>query len=280
MQTYPAQHGFTTHLTNEGLSPTTISSYSQSITHLINFLEANRPQALADQLNSVTTNDLRAYLSTLQEKRQLTLNSYNKTLSQLNRYFTYLFENQLIDSYPTLPLHGKAAPVKPSTSHGEWINKLPRIIDDPNISFYTRLVLLLIIHGYTISEFLQPGFYRVWEKEPPTVPGEQHFRQSFAAFHHQLSLRQQCDDLFLKQRVNLKNPRLSNSAVHKYLKADAKSLGMKLAPSQLHQEYVLTTLKTMKGEPNTRVMQKLRLSPSSLLYYQRLLIKQQSTDQH
>ncbi|WP_295747641.1 phage integrase N-terminal SAM-like domain-containing protein [uncultured Limosilactobacillus sp.] len=275
MSSYPAEQGFTTFLTNQGLATATIDSYGQTIRQLLTFLAANRPSALANSLNSVNTTDLRAYLNYLQAQRQITLNSYNKTLAQLNRYFTYLFENQLIKHYPTLPLHGKAVQVTARTHSGEWLNKLPRILADQQVSFYTRLTLLLLAHGFTVREFLQPGFVHSCHNLTPVVSGEKQFWTSFAAFHQPLDSKQQCEDLFLKQRTDLANPRLSNSALHKYLHSDERYLGMELSPTKLHQDYLLSKLRALQGEPNSIIMQKLNLTPASLLYYQRLLVNQQ-----
>ncbi len=186
MTHYPAEKGFTTYLTHQGLSQVTIASYGQTIQQLITYLAANRPQAVADALDHVTTDDLRAYLSYLLDERHITMNTYNKTLAQLNRYFTYLFENHLISNYPTLPLHGRAVKNHPRAHLGEWLSKLPRILADDQVSFYTRLTLLIIAHGFTVADFLQPGFWQTWSTVKPTIPGEQEFRQAFAAFHQPL----------------------------------------------------------------------------------------------
>lgn len=275
MAHYPAEKGFTTYLTHQGLSQVTIASYGQTIQQLITYLAANRPRAVADALDHVTTNDLRAYLSYLQDERHITMNTYNKTLAQLNRYFTYLFENHLISNYPTLPLHGRAVKNHPRAHRGEWLSKLPRILADDQVSFYTRLTLLIIAHGFTVAEFLQPGFWQTWATVKPTIPGEQEFRHAFAAFHQLLVDRQQCQDLFLKQRTNLNKPQLTNPALHKYLKADERYLGLSLKPAQLHQDYLLTQLAAMAGQSNNQIMARLHLDPASLLYYQRLLTKLQ-----
>lgn len=277
MSSYPAEKGFTTALTQQDLSPVTIKSYGQTIQRLLTFLAANRPQALIKNLDSVTTTDLRAYLSYLKDERQVTVNSYNKTLAQLNRYFTYLFENHLITTYPTLPLHGQANPTKKREDNAEWLSKLPRILADDEIHFYTRLTLLLCAHGFTVGEFLQPGFVKTWQKIKPTFAGEQHFREAFAQFHQSLADRQQCDDLFLKQRMAIQSPRLTNSGLHKYLHSDEQALGMNLSPSKLHQDYVLSALENNPGQSNQVLMQKLHLDPASLLYYQHLLVKLNSS---
>lgn len=275
MSSYPAEQGFTNFLTNQGLATSTIDSYGQTIRQLLAFLAADRPEALVDSLNSVSTTDLRAYLNYLQTQRKITLNSYNKILAQLNRYFTYLFENQLIEHYPTLPLHGKAVKATARTHSGEWLNKLPRILADQHVSFYTRLTLLLLAHGFTVREFLQPGFVQSCRQLKPVVSGEQQFWTAFAAFHQPLAVKQQCDDLFLKQRTDLANPRLTNPALHKYLHSDERYLGMELSPAKLHQDYLLIKLQALQGQPTSVIMQKLNLTPASLLYYQRLLVNQQ-----
>lgn len=270
---YPYQKVFLQFLTeNQGLAKLTVKTYDITLTNFFNYLMANRP-AFAHQpkLANLTEGDVRAYLNMLQNEEGITLSTYNKILSQMNRYFRYLFTHQLITTYPTLTLHGKAvAPNQQVTT--KWLYNLPAILADENVHFYTRLTLLLTKHGYTVNEFLQPGFYRIYRQLPLANEAEQQFTQAFAGYHKPLQELQNSPDLFLKQRYQPDNPRLSNAALHKYLRQDEQYLGIRLAPQYLHQSYILAQLREHRDLGDAELANRLKLDPASLLYYKRLLL--------
>ncbi|EEW53147.1 site-specific integrase [Limosilactobacillus antri] len=269
---YPYQKAFRRFLSQQDLSPLTIKTYDTSLTNLFSYLQANRPQfARQPTLANLTETDVRAYLSYLQADKQITMTTYNKILSQLNRYFRYLFTHQLINDYPTLTLHGRAvAPNQRVAS--KWLAKLDQLLADDHLHYYTRLTLLLSKYGYTVGEFLQPGFNRVFEQLTLKTPAEEKFRQQFLAYIAPRQQLQVSPDLFLKQRFNPTAPRLSNPALHKFLHQDEEYLGFSLAPKYLHQSYVLLYLASHRQDSDQQLAEALQLDPSSLLYYKRLLI--------
>lgn len=270
---YPYQKVFLHFLTEQqGLAKLTVKTYDITLTNFFNYLMANRPDfAHQPELANLTEGDVRAYLNMLQNEEKITLSTYNKILSQMNRYFRYLFTHQLITTYPTLTLHGKAvAPNQRVTT--KWLYNLPTILADQNVHFYTRLTLLLTKHGYTVNEFLQPGFYRIYQQLPLANEAEQQFVQAFAGYHKPLQELQNSPDLFLKQRYQPDNPRLSNAALHKYLRQDEQYLGMRLAPKYLHQSYILAQLQKHRDLGDAELADRLKLDPASLLYYKRLLL--------
>lgn len=269
---YPYQKSFHQFLSQQDLSPLTIKTYDTTITNLFNFLLSSRPGFASNPtLANLTETDIRAYLSFLQEDKHITMTTFNKILSQLNRYFRYLFTRQLITSYPTLTIHGQAVAPNQRVST-KWLAKLPDILADDHVHYYTRLTLLLSKYGFTVGEFLAPGFYRIWNKLALTAPGEKTFRQQFNTFIHPQQELQKSADLFLKQRFQPDNPRLSNAALHKFLKHDEHYLGFSLAPKYLHQSYILTFLAHHQQLSDQELAQALKLDPASLLYYQRLLL--------
>lgn len=270
---YPYQHSFRRFLTRRELSPLTIKTYDTTLSNLFNYLLANRPQfAQQPELVNLTETDIRAYLAYLQNDKQITMTTYNKILSQLNRYFRYLFTHQLISDYPTLTLHGRA--VEPNQRvASKWLAKLDQLLTDNHLHYYTRLTLLLSKYGYTVGEFLQPGFYQVFNQLTLTSPVEEHFRQRFQEYIAPRQQLQNSADLFLKQRFNPTSPRLSNPALHKFLHQDEEYLGFSLAPKYLHQSYILMYLAAHRQDSDRQLEEALQLDPASLLYYQRLLMK-------
>lgn len=269
---YPYQREFRRFLYQQDLAKLTVKTYDSTLTNLFNFLLANRPQyAAAPGLKNLTEADIRAYLAFLQDNHGITMTTYNKILSQLNRYFRYLFTHQLITTYPTLTLHGRAVAPNQRVST-KWLAKLNLILADEQLHYYTRLVLLLSKHGYTVGEFLQPGFYQVWNQLALSNQDEENFRQQFDHFIAPRQKLQGSNDLFLKQRYQPDNPRLTNAALHKFLRHDQEYIGFSLAPKYLHQSYVLTYLKSHRHDSDQELEQALKIDPASLLYYQRLLL--------
>lgn len=269
---YPYQDRFQLFLNQQGLAPLTIKTYDATLTHFFTFLIENRPEfATSPQLSNLTETDVRAFLTALKEDEKITLSTYNKNLSHLNRYFRYLFTHKLIDIYPTLTIHGKATSNNKRLTT-KWLEKLPEILQDGQIHFYTRLTIFLSSRGYTVSEFLAPGFENVWQKFSPANETEKKFISDFNSFIKPLQELQHSPQIFLKQRFSPDNPGLSNAGLHKYLRQDEGYLGFSLAPKFLHQAYILYELNNHPELSPAQLMEKLRLDPASLLYYQKQLI--------
>lgn len=271
---YPYQKQFQEFLRNQKkLAPLTVHTYDSTLTNFFNYLLANRPAFARDpRLANLTESDVRAYFNTLRTQQGITMGTYNKILSQLNRYFRYLFTHQLITTYPTLTLHGQAVDPGQRIST-KWLAKLDVILQDDHVHYYTRLTLLLVKHGFTVGEFLQPGFYRVFDQVMITDPIEREFLRRYRDFIAPRQALQNSGDLFLKQRYQPDAPQLTNAGLHKYLRADQDYLGFHLAPKYLHQGYILTQLAAHRDLSDGELMDRLKLDPASLLYYQHLLLK-------
>lgn len=273
MDQYPYQTAFHRELKAIGRAQMTIDAYDATLCQLFNYLEDQRPIYAHDpSANNVTETDVRAYLNWLRDEQDITLATFNKVLSQLSRYFRFLFTHQLIDNYPTLTIHGKATKPNQHLST-KWLLKLDDILADDQLQLYTRAVLFLSSRGYTVAEFLQPGFGDVWRSLQPKNAVERDFMKTFAAYIAPIQQLQNCQDIFLKQRLNREHPWISNAGLFKYLKADEDYLGFKLAPKYLHQSYILYEIARHRDATPQELQTRLRLNPQSLLYYQRLLLQ-------
>lgn len=273
MDQYPYQAAFHRELKARGRAPMTIDAYDATLRQLFNYLEDQRPGYAHDpSAKNVTETDVRAYLNWLRDEQDITLATFNKVLSQLSRYFRFLFTHQLIDTYPTLTIHGKATKPNQHLST-KWLLKLDDILADDQIQYFTRAVLFLSSRGYTVSEFLQPGFDDVWRSLQPKNEAEKRFMTAFDEYIAPIQQLQHCQDIFLKQRLNREHPWISNAGLFKYLKADEEYLGIRLAPKYLHQSYILYQLAQHRNATPQELQTMLRLNPQSLLYYQRLLLQ-------
>lgn len=273
MDQYPYQAAFHRELKAKGRAPMTIDAYDATLRQLFNYLEDQRPGYAHDpSVKNVTETDVRAYLNWLRDEQDITLATFNKVLSQLSRYFRFLFTHQLIDTYPTLTIHGKATKPNQHLST-KWLLKLDDILADEHIQYFTRAVLFLSSRGYTVSEFLQPGFGDVWRSLQPKNKAEKRFMTAFDEYIAPIQQLQHCQDIFLKQRLNREHPWISNAGLFKYLKADEEYLGIRLAPKYLHQSYILYQLAQHRNATPQELQTMLRLNPQSLLYYQRLMLQ-------
>ncbi|HAT55386.1 MAG TPA: hypothetical protein DCW31_09160 [Lactobacillus sp.] len=268
-QAYPYQTNFEQHLKREGLASVTIDQYHADLRALFDHLmHVNVGFAADPQLTNVFEGDVRDYLAYRLANHTINPNTYNKTLSHLNNYFKYAFSHHLMQELPTLTMHGKQLS-KPTNVSVKWLDELGEIVEDGQLSFYTRLTLLLINQGFTASEFLQPGFYETFAKLQ-WKPFERQFIRAYQRFIKPLQSKQQSHDLFLKQRLDLEHPQLSLPALHKYLSADGQRLGFSLSPQALHQAFIIVYLQRHEHQDNNTLANTLRLTPQSLRYYQKL----------
>lgn len=222
-------------------------------------------------LSKLEESDIRDYLNMLQTKRGIKPTTYNKVLTHLNVYFSFLFSEKLSKSMPTLALKGLKRPQN-SPVPLTWQTDLHLLLENDQLSYYTRLMLLLLAHYYPINEILRPGFYQILQTEKFT-PEEEKFLEDFRSYIAPRQLRQQSDDLFLKQRFNLAEPQLTLPALHKYLKADQEVCHLPLAPRKLYQAATFNYIKTNQNATDQELCERLRLDGTSLNYYRQELHK-------
>lgn len=263
---------FLTYLSQESLSAATRLSYDQTLSELFNYLNTqDRGFASNPTVDNIFNRDITAYLTMLVEKHQIRPTTYNKLLSQINRYFKFLFTHNLTSELPTIDLHGKNTPSN-QTLNLKWLQLLPDLLVDSKLHPYTKLTLFLISKGYRVAEFMQARFYPEWNKIKAVTPVEQQFMQNFTVFIIPLQQLQNSHDLFLKQRLNIAEPRLTMPGLHKYLKPDSRYVGFDLTPKKLQQSFILQSLQRLADQPAAVLEEKLQLDPQSLLYYQHLLV--------
>lgn len=273
---YPYRDVFLSYLNQQHLAAATQDAHDQTLTNFFEYLlQANVGFAEHPDINNVFDRDIQQYFSWLVTQRHANQATLNKILSHINRYFKYLFTHQLTVHLPTLELHGSHKPDNYQTSI-KWLSLLDTILTDDQVHYYTRLTLFLISKGYQSEEFLQPHFYLEWQNIKPSSPAETAFIRSFTEFIKPIQARQRSSDIFLKQRLDLAHPQLTNPALHKYLHRDSQYLGFSLAPSRLRQSHVLFNLRQLRDLSDSQLETRLHLDPQSLLYYQQLALKRES----
>ncbi len=88
-----------------------------------------------------------------------------------------------------------------------------------------------------------------------------------------MQTKQHSQDLFLKQRIDLVEPRLTLPGLHKYLKADQPKCFLPLIPRKLYQAAIFNALLTKQHLTEQQLSDKLHLDGTSLNYYRQELIR-------
>ncbi|MFC6181597.1 phage integrase N-terminal SAM-like domain-containing protein [Lactiplantibacillus daowaiensis] len=269
---FPYEKSFIAHLTTAGKHPQTIAQYQMTLTDFFNYQQHfNDTFAASGLLADLTENDIKVYLTMLKTNRGYQQSTLNKSLSNLNGYFNYLFEHRVITTLPTFAVKGK--PLVNNHQIDTWPEQLPTLLTNDDIHVYTRAFLLFTSKAYPVSELLAPNFYQQ-VKKITFSPVEHMFLSKLYAFITPLQTQFQTQDLFLKTRQRGTDPHLTLAALHKYLTGDSQRLGLPLKPTTLYQSYILWYLRQHRATEPTAIMQTLRLDLTSLGYYQNLLRQQ------
>lgn len=266
---YPYQDSFEEYLINKQLSEITIQEYSKTLMDLFNYLSNfNLAYQKDHRVNNLFNRDIENYLTMAQEKRQINNNTYNKILSHINVYFTFLFTHHLNSNLPTIDVESHKHTDKPHMNL-DWLSNIDNILQNGNLHFYTRMTILLISKGYKVDEILQPNFYKQLSNLKLSH-AEKSFIQEFNNFIQPIQEKQNSKDIFLKQRIS-SNPHITTPGLHKYLKPSEQILGFSLSPSNLFQSYVVNYIQKNPNLSNLELSNYLNLDLSSVVYYKKLV---------
>lgn len=268
---YPYQDTFEISLRNKGLAKVTINEYTKILSDMFDYLsDFNKGYQKNHRVNNLFNRDIEDYLQMLLKERKINHNTYNKFLSHINVYFNYLFKHKLNSNLPTIDIKGlKHEPN--SEVNTSWLNNLDNILKDSNVHFYARMSVLLISKGFKSEEFLQPGFYRLFNQIHLSNE-EREFLNLFEKFIEPIQLKQNSKDIFLKQRFS-KDPHITSAGLHKYLTPSEKYLGFSLSPSELFKSYIVNFIKKNPDLSDSKLSSQLNLDLSSINYYKGLITK-------
>ncbi|MDQ7937404.1 phage integrase N-terminal SAM-like domain-containing protein [Lactiplantibacillus sp. WILCCON 0030] len=269
---FPYKKSFVQQLQADGKQPQTINQYQLTLADFFQYEQHFNPTYHASGLIAdITENDIKAYLAMLRDRREFKTSTINKSLSNLNGYFSFLFAYRTITTLPTFAIKGQ--PVGAEQPVDDWPVQLPDLLTNADLHVYTRAFLLFTCKSYTASEILAPNFYQQLNHLTFST-NEQVFLTTFSDFLVPLQSEFDTKDLFLKQRKRGDDPHLSLAALHKYLTGDSQRAGLPLTPVLLRQSFVLWFLREHRATDLASVMHDLRLDLTSLGYYQNLLRKQ------
>jgi len=269
---FPYEKSFLQQLQSDNKQAQTITQYQLTLTDFFTYEQHFNPTYHASGLLAdISENDIKAYLDMLRTQRQFKTSTLNKSLSNLNGYFSFLFAHRTITSLPTFTIKGQPIPSEQPVD--DWPVQLPKLLANEDLHVYTRAFLLFTCKSFTANEMLTPNFYQQL-KHLTFSTDEQVFLEKFKTFLQPLQADLNTQDLFLKQRKRGVDPHLSLAALHKYLGGDSQRAGLPLKPVLLRQSFVLWVLREHRTTPLAELMTSLRLDIASLGYYQNLLRKQ------
>ncbi len=268
---FPYEKSFVQQLEAAGKQPTTIEQYRLTLADFFNYEQHFNQTFAQDQLLAdLTENDIQAYLEMLRQQRQFKTSTLNKALSNLNGYFSYLFEHRIITTLPTFSIKGKPLTNDQDALH--WPEQLSTLLANDDLHVYTRAFLLFTCKGFTAQEMLTSNFDSQL-KNIIFSNDEQVFLKKLTTFLQPLQTNG-ARGYFLKIRQRGQDPHLTLSALHKYLAGDSQRIGLPLKPVALRQSFMLWYLDQHRTDTLESIMHVLRLDETSLAYYQNLLRRQ------
>lgn len=148
---FPYEKNFNQWCTSQNLAPRTLTSINQSIYYFWNYFLQNSNSE--PKVSNVSAQDIRAFIDHLEQDQNKTISTINKYVTHLKKYFSFLYDHQLVKNYLFTDLHGYTFDRTPHICI-DWIDQLDEIITWPEISLDCKKVLILIAHGFDPKQFL------------------------------------------------------------------------------------------------------------------------------
>lgn len=148
---FPYQKNFNEWCKSQNLAPQTITSINQSIFYFWNYFLKNSNSE--PKITNVSSQDIRSFIDYLEQYQHKTISTLNKYVTHLKKYFSFLYNHQLVKKYLFTDLHGYTFDRTPHICI-DWIKNLKEIISWSEISLTTKKVLILIAYGFDPKTFL------------------------------------------------------------------------------------------------------------------------------
>lgn len=267
MPAYPYASAFNNYLHERGNAERTIVAYNSAIQRFFSYVDQESSAYKATgAVTMLTKSDVQSYLNSLITNQLILPTTYNKHLSILNNYFSYLFKARLVRIIPTIDL--KAIPVDKHTAYPAdgWVDHLDEYLKNEKLLPYTRMTLLLISKGFRPNDIIASGFYRKMAQVPFTSK-EKVFLSSFHKFVRPLQEKMGTHDIFVKQRKRGNSEALlSLQGLFHYLEIDETVLGFPLNPGGLRRSLILSVVLQHKFTDD-EIMSKFHIDETNLRYY-------------
>ncbi|MDE7056298.1 MAG: site-specific integrase [Lactobacillus sp.] len=261
---YPYQSQFETWATSvRHLANTTVVRASLAVNSFWNYY---RTVAVNNcSLNDITESDIRSYLINLENREHLKASTINKYLSYIKIYFDFLFSHQIINTYPPFNIKGNFTSRKRNYIIG-WNHQLSKIINIPNINVKSIALLTAVNLGFKPDDILSLRFSDI----EPNLDNSK-LRDYFV---DHLDFKNSNNPFLFQNRSG--KPYTLKTSLYVSLSNDSKALGFPLTITYLRLSYIYTLL-TENNLSDPQLIEKLKISPKSLIYYKTQLITNIST---
>ena len=101
---FPYEKNFNQWCSSQNLAPRTITSINQSIYYFWNYFLQNSNSE--PKVSNVSAQDIRAFIDHLEQDQNKTISTINKYVTHLKKYFSFLYDHQLVKNYLFTDLHG------------------------------------------------------------------------------------------------------------------------------------------------------------------------------
>ncbi|QNQ82381.1 integrase [Lactobacillus sp. PV037] len=158
MYNYPYIKNFNEWCAGRNLRPETVISINQSINYFWNYYRdtSSHPPTLED----ITGQDIRQFLVELEIRQNRSIQTINKYVTHLKKYFSFLYDHKLMPNYVLTDIKGYTFDRTPRFCL-DWIDHLEEIVKNSAVSLDAKKILILIAHGYEPEKFLKLTLTRV-----------------------------------------------------------------------------------------------------------------------
>lgn len=151
MYDFPYIKNFNDWCSTRHLRPQTIHSINQSVNYFWNYYLANSSHA--PTLDELTGQDIRSFLVNLETNENRSVQTLNKYITHLKKYFSFLYDHKLMPNYVLTDIKGHTFDRTPRFCL-DWIDHLNEIIASDKINQDTKKLLILIAYGFKPEELL------------------------------------------------------------------------------------------------------------------------------
>ena len=251
---FPYQNSFIEYCQNiQKLSEYSIKMINYDIGNFWRYYSVKFPNNT--NIKEVTSSDIREYLIQLDQKEHLSKKTINKYLSYLKKYFIFLTENHLINSYPLFDLKGISLQRR-ETIVINWMPYISQFIK-PDIHPETIKLLIVISLGYDLDQLLNIRWFDISDKLND-------IKLKNFLFDSLTFDKTSNPYIFQGKRIDRYT---SIDRITSKTKLDQHLIDFPINPRKLRQSYILSIISN-QALSDEQLLNQLQISQKSLGYYQ------------
>lgn len=250
MYDYPYLKNFNEWCSSRNLQERTLNSINQSVNYFWNYYRDTSEHP--PTLEAITGQDIRQFLVYLEVRQNRSIQTINKYVTHLKKYFSFLYDHQLMPNYVLTDIKGYSFDRTPHFCL-DWIDNLEDIIAQSTVSLDAKKMLILIAHGYEPEKCLDLTLTKVKADKIIT-------KQSYLA-----TLSQPAGfDLIFHTKKGL--PITALTSLSRRLLPDREVLNFNLTPGNLRLSYIYRLVNDSSLSDDD-LMQKIRVNRKTITYY-------------